>query len=277
MFINSPPRITRCLLMCCALALLLCQVVSAQPLVRIGGSRSGTGGMRLLAQAFMRAHPTFAVEVESSFGSAGGIRALIAGRVDLVVTDRAPTSAELAKRPMRSVEYARTPVAIAVHKKLGLAALTSSQLAGLFGPGADRYPNGMRARAVLRPFDDADTEELKAFSPEVSSAVDAALRRPGMLYADTDGDAADLVEHTPGAFACIALALIESEGRPLTALAIDGVTPTVAHLVDGSYPHFKTLYMIVRADAGTNTNLFVAFVQSDEARAILRANGHLPR
>lgn len=263
--------------LCAAFSLWLAgEVAAAQSVVRIGGSRSGTGSMQRLAQTFMRTHPEVGVEVEPSFGTAGGVRALIAGRLDIAITDRPPTNAELAKLPLRSVEYARTPVVIAVRNDLGVTALTSSQLAGLYGPGVVRYPNGARARPVMRPFDSNDTEELKGFSNEVAAAVEAASQRPGMLYADTDSDAADLVERTPGAFAGIALALIESEHRSMTALVIDGKVPSVAHLLDGSYPSGKSLYMVDRIGAGANTRAFEAFVRSVEGSAQLRTNGQAP-
>jgi phosphate transport system substrate-binding protein len=262
---------------CWVVALLVSHSVAAQDLVRIGGSRSATGGMQLLARAFVATHPAIGVDVEKSMGSEGGIRALLAGRVDLAVSNRPPTDRESAQSTMLSVEYARTPFVVAVHRNVGATALTSSQLAGLLAQLAARWPDGQRARPVLRVPEAADTIRLKTISADVSLAVDAALHRRGMLYARTDGEAAYLIEHTPGAFGGSTLALIESEHLPLTALQIDGRLPTVAHLVDGSYPWYKSLYLLTRADAGVNTRLFIAFVQSAQGRALLQANGHAPR
>ena len=268
---------------CWAVALLVSQSVAAQDLVRIGGSRSGTGGMQLLAGAFVATHPGIGVDVEKSMGSEGGIRALLAGRVDLAVSNRPPTDRESAQSAMLSVEYARTPFVVAVHRSVGATALTSPQLAGLLAHLAARRPDRQRAppppppRPVLRVPEAADTLRLKTISADVSLAVDAALQRRGMLYARTDGEAAYLIEHTPGAFGGSTLALIESERLPLTALQIDGRLPTVAHLVDGSYPWYKSLYLLTRADAGVNTRLFIAFVQSAQGRALLQASGHAPR
>lgn len=260
----------------CSLALLLNQGVAAQSLVRISGTGSGTGGMQVLATAFMQAHPGAKVEVQTAAGSSGGIAALLGGQLELSVSNRKPKDSELAKLPLLSVEYARTPFVIAVSNALGITALSSSQLAGLYGEGAVKFPNGMRARPVLRLADTTDTDLLKSFSPEVATAVDAVALRRGMLNANTDSEAADMAERTAGAFAASTLALIESERRPLTALAIDGKVPSVANLVNGSYPHFKPLYLIVGPNAGPNTRLFAAFVQSAEGRALLRAHGHAP-
>lgn len=259
----------------CALAL-LGQAAAAQTVVRVNGTGSGTGGMQVLAQAFMRANPAVTVQVEQALGSSGGISALLAGQINVAVSNRMPKKDELAQLSLLSVEYARTPFVVAVHKNLGIAALSSSQLADLFGEGIATFPNGRRARPVMRLSDAVDTELLKSFSPEVAQAVDAASKRRGMLSADTDSETADLVEHTPGAFAASTLAVIESEKRPLIALAIDAKAPTVENLLNGSYPYFKPLYLIVSAAADANTKRFAAFVQSAEGRALLRANGHAP-
>lgn len=259
-----------------ALALLLNQGVAAQAVVRISGTGSGIGGMQVLAKAFMRAHPGAKVEVQPAAGSSGGIAALMGGQLELAVSNRKPKDSELARLPLLSVEYARTPFVVAVSSALEITALSASQLAGLYGEGAVKFPNGKRARPVLRLADATDTDLLKSFSPEVAMAVEAAGRRRGMLNASTDSEAADMAERTAGAFATSTLALIDSEQRALTALAIDGKLPSVANLLNGSYPYFKPLYLIVGPDAGAHTKLFASFVQSAEGRALLRAHGHAP-
>jgi phosphate transport system substrate-binding protein len=251
--------------------------VQAQALVRVTGTGSGVGGMHLLAKAFMAANPDTKVEVQAAIGSTGGISALLAGQIEVAVSNRKPKDTELSKQALASVEYARTPFVVAVSRDLGISALSSSQLAGLYAEGAVNFPNGKRARPVLRLSDAADTDLLKSMSSEVAKAVDAASQRRGMLNANTDSDAADMLERTAGAFGVSTLALIESEKRPLVALSIDNKVPSVDNLVSGAYPYHKALHLIVGAEAGANTKRFAAFVQSSAGQALLRANGHAPR
>jgi phosphate transport system substrate-binding protein len=266
-----------------AASFMLCSQVLAQApahspaLVRINGTGSGTGGMQLLAKAFMAAHPDSKIEVQHAIGSSGGISALLAGQIEVAVSNRKPKEAELSKQALVSVEYARTPFVVAVSRDLGITSLTSAQLAGLYAEGVVNFPNGKRARPVLRLSDAGDTDLLKSFSPEVAKAVDAASVRRGMLNANTDSDAADMMEHTAGAFGVSTLALIESEKRKLVALSIDNKVPSVENLVSGAYPYHKALYLIVGADAGPHAKRFAAFVQSPAGQALLRANGHAPR
>jgi phosphate transport system substrate-binding protein len=249
----------------------------AESTVRIGGTGSGTGGMRLLARAFMSATPAVTVDVQTAVGSAGGIGAVIDGRLDLAVSNREPNEKEKALSPLLTVEYARTPFVVALRKDLQVRALTSDQLAGLYAPGSTTFPNGRRARPVLRLSDAGDTRLLQSFSPAVASAVEAASIRPGMLNANTDSETADMLEKTPGAFAVSTLALIESEARPLTALDIDGRHPSVANLANGSYPYFKSLFLVVGPGAGPNARAFADFVRSEEGRKLLTSHGHWVR
>jgi phosphate transport system substrate-binding protein len=259
------------------IALALASTARADPVVRISGTGSGVGGMQLLADAFMQAHPGTRVEVLPALGSGGGISALIAGKLDLSVTNRPPNPKELAENAtLRATEYARTPFVIAVHRDLGVTSLTASALAALYADGPATYPNGKRARPVMRLNDSTDTSLLKSFAPEVASAVDAASARRGMLNANTDSEAADMVEKVPGAFAVSTLAQIESERRPLVALSIDGKVPSAANLMTGHYPYFKSLFLVASAQSGATAQQFAAFVGSPAARKLLSMHGHLP-
>jgi phosphate transport system substrate-binding protein len=230
--------------------------------------------MSLLAQAFMSTHPGVRVEVLPALGSSGGIRALIDGKIELAVTNREPNEKERALAPLKSFTYARTPLVIAVHKDLGVTSIASDQLAALYGEGAPSFANGRRARPVLRVSDATDTGIVKSISPAVAAAIEAASGRRGMLDGTTDSDTADLLERTPGAFGPSTLSLIESERRPLVALAIDGVAPSLATLASGQWKLHKRLILVMPESPPPKAQLFVAFVQSAEGRRIMAAAGH---
>jgi phosphate transport system substrate-binding protein len=242
--------------------------------LRIAGTGSGTGGLQLALQAFMHANPGVKGEVLPAIGSSGGIRAVIDGKIEVAVSNRAPNDKELALAPLQSTAYARTPFVVAVHKDLGVAQISREQLAALYGEGAVAFPNGRRARPVLRLADATDTNIMKSISPEVASAIDAASGRRGLLDAATDSETADLIQRTPGAFGPSTLALIESEKRPLVALAIDGVEPSVGNLANGKWKLMKPLHIVTGPQSGALAQRFVAFVRSPECRRLLAAAGH---
>lgn len=65
----------------------MCGSPSADTL-RIGETGAALGGMEILGQAFEKQHPGTSVEVLPSLGSSGGIKALLAGAVDLSAGSR---------------------------------------------------------------------------------------------------------------------------------------------------------------------------------------------
>ena len=227
---------------------------AAQEGLRVTGTGSGTGGMQLLMEAFLRANPGVQGEVLPALGSSGGIRALIDGKIELAVSNRAPNAKDAALAPTQSFVYARTAVEMTVHKDVGVTSLTSDELAGLYADGGASFPTGRRARPVLRFSDALDMGIVKSFSPAVAAAIDAASSRHGLLDGATDSDTADLIERTPGAFEPSTLALIESEKRSLRVLA------------NGQWKHQKPLIMVMPEKPGALAQRFVAYVKSAEGR-----------
>lgn len=248
---------------------------AAAPVVRIAGTASGTAGMALLASAYMRAHPGTRVEVTPATGNAGGIRAVIDGRADLAMSHRAPNFAERALAPLEALPYARTPFVLAVHRDLGIERLSTAELAALYRDESPSFRNGRRARAVLHLADTLDTELLRSMSPAVAAGLEQAAGRCGVLDAATDAHCADLVERTPGAFGPSTMALIDSEMRPLTPLAIDGFPPpTPENVTSGHYPWSKPLLLVQRDVPTRHAAAFVDFVCSPGARRLLATTGY---
>lgn len=259
-----------------ALAVLLAATAGAAEPLRLGGSGACTGALELLIEEFRRSNPDVPFAPVAVLGSGGALRAVEGGALDIALLSRPLSDAERA-RGLRHVEYGRTPFVIAVGERIPVAGITSRELAQILSGTHERWPHGVRTRAVLRPEADIDTDLLRNIAPEVGVALDAAIRRPGMIVAPTDRDAADAIEKTPGAIGASTLALILSEKRAMRPLALDGVAPTVEALEAGAYRHQKRLSLAwgpraLRPEAGR----FVEFVQSARARAILRATGHAP-
>lgn len=244
--------------------------------VRIGGTGSAYGAMKRMAEAFSNVNPGLRVEVLKPLGSPGGIRALAGGGAEIAVTNRKPNDAELKDVPMQWAQYGCSPFVIAVHRNLGVTAVTSAQLAAMYSE-SPRLPDGRRARPVLRLTDATENKLISAIDPAVATALQAANQRAGMINASNDVEAADLIERTANGFGPSSLAVIESERRPLVALAIDGKVPTASALDNKSYPWRKDMYIIMRDNASPAARRFMAFVMSSEGRAVLHATGHSTR
>lgn len=241
--------------------------------IRAGGTGAALGTMRLLAEAFQKAHPDAKVVIVPGLGSGGGRKALLGGAIEIAVTSKAGKAEEKLQGATATL-YGRTPFVFATSKKNSAAALTTKEILEIWNGNRTAWPNGQRLRLILRPESDSDTDVLKSLSPAMAEAVKAALSRPGMKMAVTDGDSADAIESTPGALGTSTLALMISEERSLKALALNGVTPSPKSIADGTYPYMKSVYLLTGSKPSQATQEFVSFVSSARGREILGQLGY---
>ena len=237
---------------------------------------SGTGGaiatIRLLGEAFRKVHPDIQIDIVPGMGSSGAIKAVLAGRLDIGLCARPATDEERAQGSVVT-RYARTPFVFGVHRTVYRTGMTMASVVEIYTGKRNRWEVGSRIRLILRPLASSDTPVLKKMSPEMNEALEIALRREGMIVAQTDQEAADIIENTPGAFGSTTLAQVLSEKRAISVLELNGVTPSVRAIVDGSYPYTKTFCMVTRNNPSAAVRRFVDFVRSPAAAAILAKNG----
>lgn len=242
--------------------------------IKIGGTGTGLGTMKLLVREFNKSRPDAQLVVTPSLGSTGAIRAVLAGAVDIGISAR-PVTAEESRQGASARAYARTPFVIATWAKNDSAGLTLDELVQIYSGKVTRWPDGSPIRLVVRPDSDTDTVALRTFSAAMSGAVTAALARKGLRMADTDQDNADALEKLPGSLGTTTLTQIMAESRAIRPLALDGVAPTLQSLAAGRYRHFKTLHLVTGPNPSPLARDFVAYIRSPAGQAVLAGSGNL--
>jgi phosphate transport system substrate-binding protein len=258
-----------------ALAAALAGPARADPPLRASGTGTALGAMRRIADAFAKASPGDRLEVLPSIGTNGAVRAVAHGALEVGLIGRSLEPAEKALG-LVGLPYARTPFVFVAGPRSGVSGVTEEEVVRIYRGATSAWPTGERVRVVLRPKADADTRLLRAISPALAAAVDAAFAREGMLMAATNQECDAVVAKTPGAFGPTSLSQVVAEGEPLRPLAWNGVAPTAANLGSGAYPLAKTLEIVVRASPSPGVRRFLAFLRTDEARKILVETGNLP-
>jgi len=243
--------------------------------LRITGTGGAIGGMRLLAEAFRKAEPGVDVIILPSIGSSGGIRAAIAGRLDIGLSAR-PAGPEEMAQGARQTAYARTALVFAVHPDVKRSGTTLAEVVEIYAGRKTTWDDGSALRLILRPTFDTDTISLRDMSPEMAYAVEQSQKREGLIVATTDQNSADAIERTRGSFGTVTLALVVSEKRRIRVLSLSGVKPTMKSVRDGTYPCTKTFYMVTRPTPSPAAGKFIRFVRSPEGKAILSRVGHVP-
>lgn len=253
---------------------LLPMQVGAQS-IRIAGSGANVGAIELLVTEFRKQAPQVQFSAVEALGSAGAVKAVASGALQIALTSRPLNEAEKSLG-VSEIEYARTPFVVAVRADSKMMGVSAEQLARYFSGTVDAGPDAVRVRPVLRPANDIDNVLLRRMSPAAGSAVEQALKRPGMVIASNDREAADVMERTVGAIGVTTLGLILSESRQLRAVPLDNLSPSLAAFEAGKYPHHKRLFLVIseKHPVPADARKFIEFVRAPAGQALLRRTGH---
>ncbi len=255
---------------------LLHSTVLGEEVLKIGGTGAALGSMQLFASAFEKSYPGIRAEILlDSLDSSGGIKAVSKGAIDIGLSAPRPLKDEERKMNVTLIEYARTPFILVTRKDVDLSGLSTEEIIKIYKAETVTWPGGERIRLILRPVTDMDTLLVKKISPELSSAVDIAFSRKGMVIAMSDQECLNIIEKTPGGFGFGTLTQVLSEKRPLKILSLNGINPSIKTLTNGSYPLFKSLYIVTKKEPSVLVRKFIDSVGSLEGRKILEESGNL--
>lgn len=241
--------------------------------IKVGGTGAALGTFKLLAVAYREKNQSDEVRVFPSMGSSGGMKALLAGAIDIALTARMPTGIESNAGAVGAL-VGHTPFVFATHASNRASDVSLSFLAAAYSGVVTEWPDGTQLRLVLRPASDADSEIIRHISQDMGRAVTASEERKGMLWRITDQETADSIEQIPGSLGPSSLALINSENRKMKALKLDGVAPDVRSMADGRYPLMKSIYAVTGRSSSPAALQFVDFLKSRQARAVLERAGY---
>jgi phosphate transport system substrate-binding protein len=242
--------------------------------VKIGGTGFALGVMKILAASFEKQYPEVKIQVFPSLGSSGGIKAVLEGALDIGLSARTLNEAETSRGAIAR-EISRTPFVFFANSSFNKDGLTFQDLERIYGGQSLFWPDGTRIRLILRPKREIDMNTIRKFSPTMDKAVALSLGREGMKCAITDKENASAIEKAVGGVGAGTLTQILSENRQVKVLSLNGVKPSVEGLVDGSYPWFKSLYLVTTARTSPAVQKFEAFIVSEIGGTILHSYGNM--
>ena len=257
------------------LASLMIGPASAAETLRVGGVGSMTPLMRLLIADYSKRNPTADVQlINPPLGSSGGMRALSAGKLDLVLLGREKKPEEIGI----AQPWLKTPLVLATGggKTSGLS---RNDLADIYAGRRTTWDDKRPIRLVLRGLHESETTVLRSISPAVDTAMADAIKRNAGPVAENDLEALGMLASIPGSFGSTTLGLIKSSGteaRMLECVAIDGMKPDAAKLEKQSYPWYRSYSLVTAVQPSITAQAFVTYLQSPAALAIAREHAFLP-
>lgn len=239
--------------------------------IMVGGTGAILASMRALGKTFTRADPHIVVKVPDSLGSSGGIKAVLAGALDICFSARPLKDSEKAAGA-RAFPFARTPFLLATSSRSQIKTMSAAGLASLIAAGGT-WPDGTPLRLILRPRSDTDTLLTEKYFPTLEMPLRSARIRRRVRIAATDQEALDLAESAPGTLVPTSLILLISERRKLAPLIVGDITPNIENMENGTYRKTKTIYLVTAAKIRPPALAFLQYLDTVEARAILRRSG----
>lgn len=271
--------IRRAIVVSGALALLLVAMPSWTPVdatetLVIGGTGSAIGVVRKLAEAYQESATPHRLEILPSLGTGGGLMALADGRIDIALAGR-PLEAEERTGKLVSV-FARTPLVFVANQEVTASGLSIDTLVAIYHGRQTHWPDGSRARPVLRPWHDAENQILADSSESLGAALAGAVHRIDVPVTMTTQENLAVIEQIPGAFGYAPLSEVLTGHRELRVLTFEQVEPTLAHLADGRYPLAMQLAMVTGPRSSADADAFIEFARSPAGAVILERSGCLP-
>jgi phosphate transport system substrate-binding protein len=232
------------------------------PVIRFGGTGSGTALLEALAAQFAKERPEIHLEsFARAMGSTGALRALDKEKIDLAVLGR-PLGSKEAADNLRVFLWANTPLVLATSDgRLGRG-MTPSLFIDILANRLTTWDDGARIRLVLRFPKDAETLILADASPEIKNALNTRLADPATVTADTDLDALGLLAATPGSLGPTTLGLMRLTESPLIALPWNQTPPELKNLANGRYPFSKNLYLAYKNTPSPALAAFLDWLKS---------------
>lgn len=255
----------------CAVMCLAPQGGLAAEVVRVGGTGMALAALRLAGDRLAAQDSAIRVEVLTSLGTPGGLRALSEGAIDVAVTGRSLAAQERADGTTEAGCVA-TPLLFASSHPAP-SAIAKVDLPKIYASPAPTWPDGTPLKILLRSRAGSENAYLAAAVPGMEAALDIAYKRPGVPILTTDQENADVAARTSGSFAIMTLLQIRAERLALRPVALDGVAPTPENLAEGTYPLQASVCIVLPPSPTPAATRFVAFLKSPQGETLIRSLG----
>jgi len=266
--------LTLCLSLVALFALTACGGSNA---LEVSGSTSVAPLMDKLAGFYQEATGN-EVNVTSD-GSSAGIRAATEGVSDIGMSSRAITADELAQG-ITAYTIAVDAIGVIVNPANDVTNLTTEQLTQIFSGeitnwnqvgGAD-LPIVVISREAGSGTRSAWEENLHLDAEDGTSKVDGV---PGLIIGSSTGAVLENVSNQTGAIGYLS---IESANDSVRLLSVNGVAPSEATIVNGTYPISREFILVWNAENNENEKVqdFLTWMRSAEGQEHIRNAGYIP-
>ncbi len=265
--------------------LLLITCVSAQPVsaagnplesfagekgtIRISGGTAHIPVMREAARRIMSFNPDIRITIAGG-GSGAGIKQVGEGLVDIGNSGRRATDTEIAKYGLRVFELAIDGVGVIVNPRNPIRELTTSQVRDIYSGRIANWQELGGENLQITVY----TRDNSSGTREVfwEKALGRGLITDRAHFAVSNGAMKAAVSQDPNGIGYISAGFIDDS---VTPVPLDGITPTIENIRNGSYKISRILYSNTGADPKALALKLVDYLLTSEGQALVEEKGFI--
>ncbi len=235
--------------------------------VNTDGSTSMADVMAVLQETFKEVQPGVTVNYTGS-GSGSGITNVLNGSVDIGLSSRALTDEEKEQGAVENI-VALDGVAIVVNPENTVSNLTVEQIAQIFSGEITNWSEVGGPDAEIAVFGRESGSGTRGAFEEIVGVVDACV------YTNEYSSTGDMVGAVAGNPNAIGYASLSAVDESVTAVNVNGVTPSEATVKDGTYEIQRPFVMVTKegVELSDAAQAFLDYATSAEVAEYIAAAG----
>jgi phosphate transport system substrate-binding protein len=248
--------------------------------IRISGSTTVLPIVQKAADQYMASHPDADIQV-SGGGSGVGIQAIGAKTVDIGMSSREVTKAEMAKYPGFVVtSVAQDGIAVIVNPANEIQYITLDQIKDIYLGKITKWTQitganvpGTNNQIVIIGRDSASGTRTYFDETVLSKATPVKT----MLEKNSNGAVLQTIAQTPGSIGYVSIGFVSKDVKalPIWYNAQKFVAPTIDNVKSKTYPVSRDLYVITNGQPTGLTGDFIKYILSPEGQKIVSDEGYV--
>lgn len=227
-----------------------------------------------LARAYETEHPDVRIDVQTG-GSSRGVADAMSGQADIGMASRALKPAE---QGLHAYTIARDGIAVIVHRDNPLSSIDRETVRKIYTGTIKDWQeiDGVSGKQIVVVNKAAGHSTLELFLKYLGIAPDQ-VRAHIVIGDNQQGLKTVAGNRSAMGYVSIGAALqAQAEGLPIKLVTLDGIEPTLATVVDGSYPITRPLNLLTRAPAEGNVDGLLELARSADGHAIIESLNFVP-
>jgi phosphate transport system substrate-binding protein len=236
---------------------------------RIGGGDASIDIVNALTGAFSAKHPGVKFDIDTSLGSDPAVNLTSDGTLDLGMASRELTGDEIVLVDRTLIGVAGT--GLAVHAQNPVRGLTLDQVLDIYSGRAVEWAAVGGEKVTVIPF-------VREVGSSARSTFENVVFKtkptygPSVLEIHGGDQMRQAIAAYRGSIGIIGVSTDDPKAEGVHLVSVDGVAPTKAALVDGSYKLRRPLYLLVDRDTTPKPAIaaFLEFLRGTEGQKILQ-------